>query len=501
MLHPSLLPIACGLAILGAFAPLARAVPVAATDDRGAPEPVEIEVVEHLVLDDAATLTPAVVLLVVEGLSLGDGDAVALTPAPRILVQEGLALADVVTVSPAVRILVQEAFGLADTVAVSPAVHIFVQEAIGTAVSSGPAAAPRISSTELLALADFVTVEVSADAPPGVELVRTVGRWPGGVVEPGAAAGVAVTQALVLLTKPAADPPGDSGPGDVTSPESYRLVAAGADGTIATASCEGEIDPSDLEVGLVPFAHPDGPMTAAVLLAGSEHLLSGRYRLFLCAEGIVDEQGDPLDGDGDGEGGDDFALDFRIGADPLVANPNFDVGLLAWEPDPEQPEATQWDPRDVGGEPSSGSVRLVGNAATAVRVSQCAWLPDATVYDLRFAAHRLSGEGSLLLEVEWFESEDCTGASLGVEPFDFEVETDVWLDVAGRFAAPSSSRSVRLGWVSLPGPSPDEVLLDEVLLLVSGLLFTDGFESGDLSAWSPEARSLPSPPNPKGTVP
>ena len=140
---------------------------------------------------------------------------------------------------------------------------------------------------------------------------------------------VPLTQLAVLFSEPMRDPAGSSAPDDLTNPDNWLLVAAGADDEVRTSSCAAGPDPADVVVpldGVLAWTAQNG---GVLDLEGLRPLLHGRYRLLACAT-LVDLAGNPLDGNGDGLGGDDMVLDFLQLADATFANPNVDVGLDNW---------------------------------------------------------------------------------------------------------------------------------------------------------------------------
>jgi hypothetical protein len=140
---------------------------------------------------------------------------------------------------------------------------------------------------------------------------------------------VPFTQLAVLFTEPMRDPEGSTAPDDLTNPDNWLLVAAGADGELDTPSCAAGPDPSDVVValdGVLAWPEQNG---AVVDLEGLRPLLRTRYRLFACAT-LVDLAGNPLDGNGDGLAGDDMVIDFVQIADESLVNPNVDGGLDSW---------------------------------------------------------------------------------------------------------------------------------------------------------------------------
>ena len=60
-----------------------------------------------------------------------------------------------------------------------------------------------------------------------------------------------------------------------------------------------------------------------------------------------------------------------------------------------------------------------------------------------------------------------------------------WLTLAANLRTPASSNSVLVSFVVLPGAATDfDVFYDVLFFGDVGMIFWDGFESGDTSVWS-----------------
>ncbi len=107
--------------------------------------------------------------------------------------------------------------------------------------------------------------------------------------------------------------------GSVTNPLSYLLVDDNGDG-FETESCGGGVAGNDIEIAVDWVRWEAGSsLTATVGINGGTPLGGGHYKLLVCAaSSIADWAGNPLDGDGDGGGGDDFVRHFFINGGPAA---------------------------------------------------------------------------------------------------------------------------------------------------------------------------------------
>ena len=151
--------------------------------------------------------------------------------------------------------------------------------------------------------------------PPEVGLVATVADTGDGALAEGEVSGVPVTQLLVTFDEPVA------GAGDAAN---FLLLRDGGDG-FQTASCAAGADPGDEVIAIDSAAYAAGSRTSTLGVHGGVPLFDGDYRLHVCATPSVrDAAGNPLDGDGDGTGGDDFRRNFTLLDTRPTAHPGVD---------------------------------------------------------------------------------------------------------------------------------------------------------------------------------
>ena len=416
------------------------------------------------------------------------------------------------------------AVSLRFTVAVDPdAAAPIVNTASVTGNEDDPVAA-NDGALESSSLVDF---------PPTVTRVDTVPGTGDGELEACESARVAVTKVLVTFSEAIQDPPGDSDPDDVTYPDNYLLLGAGPDQDFATDLC-GTLFGDDEPVALDGVTWNGATHTATLALADGEPLPDGAYRLLICGStSLYDLVGNSLDGDGDGTGGDDFLLTFRVDAANAFANGRLDCGLDSWIVATTHPGEIVHGDKDASGASISGSAHVTNlTASDDFSLVQCVPSGAGVLRELSARVRFAASPGvtvSLSGACEHFAQAACGGASLGVaqEVVALADTAGQWIGFAGRATAPEGSVSAMCGYsLSTAGESFDAYLDDLVLRDVCtgddsdgdgvcadsdcddddpaaavidpcgvcggdgstcATIFEDGFESGDTSAWSTTA--------------
>ncbi|HEX4954503.1 MAG TPA: cohesin domain-containing protein [Thermoanaerobaculia bacterium] len=335
-------------------------------------------------------------------------------------------------------------------------------------------------------------VEVTAPIPPRVLGVATVADTGDGQLLPGEATRRSLTQLLLAFSEAVADPAGNGDPDDVTNPANYRLVGDGGDGVFGSLACTAPPDPADVVIPIDEVLYDGVARVALLAVNGRRALPRGLYRLVACGStSIVDLPGNPLDGDGNGTGGDDFVLAFALTATNLLANPNFDGDLGGWTVTAPPPLTVAFAAEDADGAATSGSARIAANEATGElgSLAQCLSVSGGTAFALRTRTRiesDVAGSPRLEGEAQFFASVDCTGTGLGggVAVLAPGATGGLWIESAlGRVTAPPAALSAQVTLRVVPGAATAfEVALDQPTFGPS-LLFADGFESGDTSAW------------------
>jgi len=326
-------------------------------------------------------------------------------------------------------------------------------------------------------------------SPPVVTLVHSVADTGDGRLEDQEGTRESITQLYISFAEAVHDPAGDIDPDDVTNPDNYLMVATGDDGLFATTSCSGGLAGDDHQVPIDQVVY-DGPATTArAWIDAGRQLPRGWYRLLVCGStSILDLAGNPLDGDGNGVGGDDFRLDIAITATNLLVNPNFDVNLAGWQ-ESSLAEVT-WNPDDADQAPTSGSVAIdyLDDDDHLISISQCVAVGDPNGHSVGGRARVGSGRSivpNVTVSVALFDAPGCGGILLG-SPSIPGVGGDTALDWRGFWGwvpAYPNQQSARVTFAADTGAWPGSAVdLDDLFFME--MLFGDGFERGDMSGWS-----------------
>jgi hypothetical protein len=176
----------------------------------------------------------------------------------------------------------------------------------------------------------------------------------------------------------------------------------------------------------------------------------------------------------------------------LVSNPDFDTDLTAWNP--LSGALQMWDPLDADSDPLSGSALVTNIDPDPNDGSGSAQCIDGLVgdwlYDVSAEFYIPSGQvetGHAYLLVQFYTGTGCS-SFIGFADTDpvFSTTTDVWVARTRRVWAPAGTQSARLRlsvWKNEAGGSLD-AHFDNVGFESAALVFIDGFESGDVSAWT-----------------
>jgi uncharacterized repeat protein (TIGR01451 family) len=328
--------------------------------------------------------------------------------------------------------------------------------------------------------------------PPTVDNLDTTVSTPGGTLDDCETANVEISEFHLTFSEPMFDPPGDIDAGDVTNPASYQLVEPGPDLEFDTATCGGAAG-DDIAVPLPPgsVTYDSGTDTATIDLGAA--LADSLYRLFACGT-LRDLAGNPLDGDGNDPPGDDFVRQFRADPDNLFANGHFDCDLGDWVTAVTAGATIAHDDDDADASPESGSalgsVPFASGMAERAALGQCVGAPAGGELELA-ARFRITtapaSQVTVSLVCEFYSAGSCAGGPLGTLSTAQTVTgpTGAWQSLTLGAAAPSSSVSALCSLMldAAAGVTFDGHL-DRAILTGPGLIFEDGFESGDTSAWS-----------------
>ncbi|MEZ5332531.1 MAG: hypothetical protein R2991_10870 [Thermoanaerobaculia bacterium] len=299
-----------------------------------------------------------------------------------------------------------------------------------------------------------------------------------------------VAALLVTFSESMYDPGDPMDPNAVTNPDNWMLVGAGPDHDLSTLQC-GPLMGDDVATAFGAISWNPGSLTATLVAAGPGPVADAPYRLMACSGGLVDDGGaNPLDGDGDGTGGDDFVRGFRIDRFDALDDGHFDCDLDAWTVDTPPGTEILFSSDDVDDAGISGSVAFTAQLpAISATLAQCAPILPESIYHLSgFVRLDSSQPRRFLTACDTFASMDCSGSPL------FTTQSEVLVGAPGAWT-PFTADSVLMPGVHsalcrgtvLPGnEAPYSVHLDDVSFdaVFTQILFQDGFESGDTSAWT-----------------
>ncbi len=360
----------------------------------------------------------------------------------------------------------------------------YVNGATVSAASADPAAANNTGT------AAFAVVVLE---PPTVLNLDSVDSTGDGELSQMETAEVPISQLIVEFSEELFDPPGDTDPQDVTNPASYLLLAAGSDGNFTTTTC-GALGGDDAAVEVNAVAYVSATSTATLDLQGGIPLPDGLYRLLVCGvAGVRDLDGNPLDGDGDGNPGDDFGRYFRIKISNILARPHFDFAtdVDAWTFIGGAPTELSHDPADGDGFPLSGSAKLANLAgSTQLEILQCLPLPGANAWVHSGEVRTDLSAGSVQVHgrLDYVQGGTCITPASTLASWPTSVVSGgtggIWRQLALAVPEPPvGATGLRARWrVESTAGSIFEVRLDNLTLVEP--LFADGFETNDTSRWS-----------------
>lgn len=334
-------------------------------------------------------------------------------------------------------------------------------------------------------------IQIVAAAPPAITTLSTIPNTGDGQLVPAERTATSITQVWATFSRAVLDEAGDSGSDDVTNPANYILLVDSAGDGFQTSSCAAGVAPTDTAV---PFAQVsyDSASKQAVLQVSGSALPEGSYRLMICGTtSIVSLTGRPLDGDGNGTGGDDFRRDFHVTRTNLLVNPNFDISLDGWTISSPQPAAIRHAIDDAEEASSSGSAEavVVNGAGQLFALGQCVPVTGPTSYRAGARLRVSSGLPAAPMDfavADFFASTNCSGGVL-VRRTSTAVLGDTagaWVSgLGGSLASPANARSAFVSFVFDASSAVSFTgNLDHLLFFREGI-FEDGFETGNTSQW------------------
>lgn len=336
------------------------------------------------------------------------------------------------------------------------------------------------------------TLEIFDGVPPQIVAIGSVFDTGDGELEECETAGTEIFALTAEFDEAMFNPGNDTDPNSVTNPDNWLVVGSGPDLDLSTTVCGPLVD-DDVAATILEVTYSAGTLTAAVQFDGS--LADGPYRLIACSGGLTDESANALDGDGDGTGGDDFVRYFRVDRIDALANGHFDCGLEDWVPmQGGDSTITHAPAMDVDGAGISGSAGFSDVVdGFGLTLGQCLPVAAGGGYEFSGSIFFADPEPGAVLQVlrscEYFADSACTGASVPPQVLIDQVNIgNTWLDLAvGPVVVPKgfSSAICEITLRRQPEAAFDAFVDDLSLDLVqSPIIFADGFESGDTSAWS-----------------
>lgn len=177
----------------------------------------------------------------------------------------------------------------------------------------------------------------------------------------------------------------------------------------------------------------------------------------------------------------------------LVSNAGFDTDVGGWSALSDSTLA--WDSLDAAGDPLSGSALVTNVSADpndGTGAAQCInGLAGEQDYGISAEVNIPSGQldtGHGYLLVQWYSGAGCSGfVGLSDSSPIFSTTADVWVTSSNLVQSPAGTQSGRLRlsvWKNEAGGSLD-AHFDNARF--EPAIFVDGFESGNVTAWSSSA--------------
>lgn len=325
--------------------------------------------------------------------------------------------------------------------------------------------------------------------PPAVVLINSAGDTGDGVLDECESALVVIEEFIVTFSEDVQDPAGDTDPDDVTNPLNYMVLATGPDGDFSTDAC-GSVFADDIEIPVNAVTY-DAGSHASRLYVGE--MPPSQIRLIICGSTTIrDLAGNPLDGDGNGTGGDDHLLTFRYDPMNRFTNGHFDcpsAGLNGWEV--SNTSEITYSTEDVDASTISGSAQVMQlGSNTDFGISQCVPISVGQSPEMT-AKVRMSTINFVALSIgcEYFTGLVCGAPGTGIGT---SISTDLISDSGGAWvpylaapAAPVGANSALCSYsIATPSGQDFTAWLDDLFLDNGSSIFIDGFESGDTSGWT-----------------
>lgn len=262
-----------------------------------------------------------------------------------------------------------------------------------------------------------------------------------------------------------------------------QLISSEADA--ADSVYAGDVDgDGDLDVmsaalfdDTIAWHENQGGQLALPTLRFAPNLGDSGYRLLVC-DSLEDAIGSRL--------AEDHVVTFRQDAKEAFANGHVDCGLGGWMLTSTTPDEITFSTEDVDDSLISGSAHITNLSGSDFSIRQCV---NASVPAYRLRSHiRVEGAAEVRLRLTtgctFYSQSDCLGSSLEQDSSAeaFADTAGAWLPSMARFEIDGASSAFCSFDLSLFEGMVFNAYLDALTL--PGTLFSGGFESGDLSAWS-----------------
>jgi len=285
-----------------------------------------------------------------------------------------------------------------------------------------------------------------------------------------------------------------SGVADPDHLASYMVVSTGPDHDLSTTQC-GPVFGDDIEIPIDQITVTGAATNPTATLELSSPLSRGITLLLVC-DSIVDEAGNPLDGDGDGMPGGDYGLRFRVDAGNEFANAHLDdcsnapISLTPWLDDSQPPNSVGVTTAfDVDLSNLSGSIAIGSADGQTITVGQCvSAAPGGQKWVEAWARIDAATLTDVGVEVACAFSNRPGCANLGPPAVmgSTVLQSTVspeWHALSGGAMAPAGAVSAFCEASASVGVEESfQLYLDD--LFADDALFRNGFESGDTSGWS-----------------
>ncbi len=325
---------------------------------------------------------------------------------------------------------------------------------------------------------------IDANAPAVISADSVPEAGIDGIAEPSVIE--AVTRFLIGFDETMAD----IGPDSVLDTDNWQLVEAGVNEILDTTQCGAPGgDDQPVSIGTIVYEAPGD--VAGVGVAAASGLAAGRYRLLACAS-LADVAGNPLDG-GIRGAGTAWTTDLTVVVIPLADNPNFDDGLGLWLQDGPNPSDWSLGALDAESKPHSGAGKLdtVSGSGATWTLEQCidiAALDPITISALGRIGSSSADSPTLIAGLAWWDGPACSGTEISssmTSPLTGD-SGGQWYQIGGGLIMPPAGVvSVGLFFEVVGGADATYTAeIDRVRLVQPpGVIFWDGFESGDVGAW------------------